>query len=219
MNQLPSICRKVENQTGNRLTEPVFKTARKPETNHKPNRTEPNRNRTVPGFAGAASKRQGNKPALLAASGSDFCFRSARNTRNTAEIWQAKKAAHARSVTCFFGLLGFDRRQHREKHRHGIPFQSGSANSPCSRRIARAPCCSLAAPAARRKKQVTDGQWVVVFFLRGLPAPCRLAPGMPCRSPTPRQPDCQSFWHASAAEAPLLHASRQQTSIIGHFWF
>ena len=34
---------------------------------------------------------QGNKPALLAASGSDCCFRSARNTRNTAETWQEKK--------------------------------------------------------------------------------------------------------------------------------
>ena len=122
---LERINRKVENRTGNRLTEPVFKTARKPKTNHKPNRTEPNRNRTVPRFAGAASVKATNQhywPLLV------LLFASAvlATHETPLKFGMQKKAAHERSVTCvFFALLSFDRRQHRQQHRHGIPFQSG----------------------------------------------------------------------------------------------
>ena len=99
--------RKAENRTGNRLTEPVFKTARKPETNHKPNRTEPNRNRTVSRFAGAASVKATNPhywPLLF------LIFAS------------AVLATHETLLKFGKQTSGQWRRQ---QHHHGIPFQSG----------------------------------------------------------------------------------------------
>ena len=115
-----------------------------------------------------ASRQQ---PALLAASGSDFCFRSARNTRNTAEIWQAKKTAHERSVTALAQTASptAPQRDPVPKRQQGDFANSAwtlgiatcpsinltcLTNSPCSRRIARAPCCSLAVPAARKNNNL-----------------------------------------------------------------
>ena len=96
----------VENRTGNRLTEPVFKTARKPDTNHKPTRTEPNRNRTVPRFAGAASVKATNPhywPLLV------LIFASAvlATHETPLKLGKQKNGPRAISDLVFFWLLGF----------------------------------------------------------------------------------------------------------------
>ena len=98
--------RKVENRTGNRLNEPVFKTAKKPETNHKPNRTEPNRNRTVPRFAGEGSVKATN-PHYWPLQVLIFASAVLATHETQLKFCKQKKTAHERSVTCFFWLLGF----------------------------------------------------------------------------------------------------------------
>ena len=111
--------RKVENRTGNRLTEPVFKTARKPETNHKPNRTEqkPNRPQVCRGSNKATNPHFWPLLVLIFAS-------AVLATHETPlKFGKQKTTAHERSVILFARLW---RRQHRQQHRHGIPFQSGS---------------------------------------------------------------------------------------------
>ena len=95
--------------------------------------------------------RQGNKPALLAASGSDFCFRSARNTQNTAQ------KNGPRAVSDGFGADSV-----------ANSTATGSRSKPVSP-TPPAPAGLPEHPVAawlrqqRKKKQLTDGQWVVLF--------------------------------------------------------